>query len=64
MRERLNIPKSFRDAGITEDEYRREFELLLDHSMLGATNVNPVKMDVESMKKMLDVVYYGKEIDF
>ena len=64
MRERLNIPKSFRDAGITEDEYRREFDLLLDHSMLGATNVNPVKMDVESMKKMLDVVYYGKEIDF
>lgn len=64
MRARLNIPKSFRDAGITEDEYRREFDLLLDHSMLGATNVNPVKMDVESMKKMLDLVYYGKEIDF
>lgn len=27
--------------------------------MLGATNVNPVKMTIEEMKKMLNVVYTG-----
>ena len=64
IRNRLGIPGSFQEAGITEEEYQENFELLLEHAMLGATNVNPVKMEKEAMRKMLDVVYYGKEIDF
>lgn len=64
LRSRLKIPKSFKEAGITEEEYRENRELLLDHAMLGATNVNPVKISREIMEKMLDVVYYGRDIDF
>lgn len=64
MRSELDIPKSFKDAGISEDKYMSELDLLVEHSMLGATNVNPVKMDVDSMRKMVEAVYYGKEIDF
>ena len=64
MKEALGVPHSFSDAGISQAQYKKEFALLLDHAMLGATNVNPVKMDRESMTKMLDAVYYGKEIDF
>ena len=59
MREKLGIPTSFREAGITEEMYREKYDLLLEHAMLGATNVNPVKMTIEEMKKMLDVVYTG-----
>ncbi len=64
LRSRLGIPKSFQEAGITEAEYLENKELLLDHAMLGATNVNPVKISREVMEKMLDVVYYGQAIDF
>lgn len=59
MREKLGIPTSFREAGITEEMYREKYDLLLEHAMLGATNVNPVKMTIEEMKKMLNVVYTG-----
>lgn len=64
LRSRLGIPKSFQEAGITEEEYRKNKEILLEHAMLGATNVNPVKISREMMERMLDVVYYGREIDF
>lgn len=64
MREKLCIPNSFQDCVITEAQYRQKYDLLLDHAMLGATKVNPVKMDIPAMEKMLDAVYYGKEIDF
>ena len=59
MREKLGIPASFREAGITEEMYREKYDLLLEHAMLGATNVNPVKMTMDEMKKMLNVVYTG-----
>lgn len=59
MREKLGIPASFREAGITEEMYREKYDLLLEHAMLGATNVNPVKMTIEEMKKMLNAVYTG-----
>lgn len=59
MREKLGIPASFREAGITEEMYREKYDLLLEHAMLGAINVNPVKMTIEEMKKMLNVVYTG-----
>lgn len=60
----LGIPKSFLEAGITEEEFKENHELLLEHAMLGATKVNPVLILKEHMEKMLDAVFYGKEIDF
>ena len=61
LREKLGIPASFREAGITEKDYKNNRKLLLEHAMLGATMVNPVKMTKESMEKMLDRVYYGAD---
>lgn len=60
MREQLGIPRCFREAGITEEMFREKHDLLLQHAMLGATKVNPVKMTVEEMDKMLTQVYMGK----
>lgn len=64
MREELSIPNSFQEAGITEEQFHEKHDLLLDHSMLGATKVNPVPMTREAMDKMLDAVFYGKPVDF
>lgn len=64
LKEELGIPKSFFDAGITEEDYKSNFNLLLEHSMLGATKVNPVTVSIDDMKQMLDTVYYGRKIDF
>ena len=47
-----------------EQDFKRDFDLILDHSMLGATRVNPVPMTRESMGQMIKAVYYGTEIDF
>lgn len=63
MRADLAIPNSFREAGITEEMYHEKYDVLLDHAMLGATNVNPVKMTRGEMKKMLQTVYTG-EVSF
>lgn len=60
LQEKLNIPKSFKEAGITEEMFKEKYELLLDHAMLGATKVNPVEMSKEEMKKMIALVYEGK----
>lgn len=60
----LGIPCCFSEAGVAEDDYIRDHDLLLEHSMLGATRVNPVTISKEHMDKMLDVVFYGEDIDF
>lgn len=59
--ESLNIPKSFSEAGISTGMYMEKRDLLIEHAMLGATNVNPVKMDKDSITRMVDLVYYGEE---
>lgn len=61
LKSRLGIPNGFKDAGITEKMYQDKYELLLAHAMLGATNVNPVKMTEEEMEKMLATVFYGEK---
>lgn len=64
MRARIGIPHSFKELGISEEQFLKDFDLILDHSMLGATRVNPVKMTEESMSNMVKAVYYGTKIDF
>ena len=59
LREKLEIPNSFAEAGISEEEFRDNYELLVDHAMLGATKVNPVVMTRGEMEKMVNLVYYG-----
>lgn len=57
----LGIPDCFAKAGVTKENYEEKYQMLLDHAMLGATRVNPVRMTTEEMAKMLQLVYYGKE---
>jgi hypothetical protein len=64
LKKKLGIPLSFKELGISEEAFIKDFDLILDHSMLGATMKNPVPMTKESMAKMVKVVYYGTGIDF
>lgn len=64
LNQKMKIPVSFMEAGITKEQFEEKYDVLLDHAMLGATNVNPVKMDIQSMEKMLHAVFYGTEINF
>lgn len=60
MQKELHIPSTFKEAGISREQFEDKHALLLEHAMLGATNVNPVKMSVDEMEKMLTIVYEGK----
>lgn len=64
LRESLEIPASICDAGVDEETYQKDYQILVDHSMLGSTAVNPIPVSREDMEKFVDCVYYGREVDF
>ena len=63
MNEKLNIPKSFKDAGIDEKEFLAKLDLIADRAFEDqCTTANPRLPLVEEMKQILLDSYYGKEI--
>lgn len=62
LKEKLEIPYSFYEMGLEEDRFLGDFDEILDHSMTGATALNPVEMTRGEMEKVIKAVYYGREI--
>ena len=63
LNEVLNIPKSFKDAGIDEAEFMSKVDLLADRAFEDqCTTANPRVPLVEEMKQILIDSYYGNEI--
>lgn len=62
MKKALNIPVSIEKAGIKEEYFKRDLELLADNSMLGATRVNPVSISRDEMKAVLINMYKGIDL--
>ena len=60
LNEKLGIPQSFQEMGISEEDYLKDFNMLLDNAMKGSTVRNPIPMTKDEMKKVLDSIYYGK----
>ncbi len=60
----LGIASCIKDVGISEDDFNRDYELLVKNSMCGSTAANPIKIDIEVMKKLVETVYYGTKIDY
>ena len=61
MNEELNIPKSFKDAGIDEKEFLAKVDLLADRAFEDqCTTANPRVPLVSEIKQMLLDSYYGK----
>jgi acetaldehyde dehydrogenase/alcohol dehydrogenase len=59
----LNIPKSFKDAGVDEAEFMSKIDLLADRAFEDqCTTANPRVPLVTEMKQILIDSYYGNEI--
>jgi len=59
LNEKLNIAKSFKEAGILESDFNDDFDALVENSLLGSTLVNPVKITKQEMAELLNKIYYG-----
>ena len=63
MNEKVNIPKSFKDAGIDETEFLAKVDMLADRAFEDqCTTVNPRVPLVKEIKQILLDSYYGKEV--
>lgn len=63
LNEKLNIPKSFKDAGLDEKEFFAKVDLLADRAFEDqCTTANPRVPLVSEIKQMLLDSYYGKEV--
>ena len=59
----LNIPKSFKEAGVNEQEFMAKLDLLADRAFEDqCTTANPRLPLVEELKQILIDSYYGNEI--
>ncbi|MCI9063113.1 MAG: bifunctional acetaldehyde-CoA/alcohol dehydrogenase [Clostridia bacterium] len=59
----LNIPASFKEAGIEENEFMNKLDLLADRAFEDqCTTANPRVPLVEEMKQILIDSYYGNEV--
>lgn len=64
LNQRIGIPSSFKEMGLSRDVFDGHFQELLDNSMKGSTRVNPVAISRAEMARFLEYVYEGRDIDF
>ena len=55
----LNIPNSFKEIGIKQEDNYDNFTLLLGNALQGSTKSNPVKISEADMKELLKEIYAG-----
>ncbi|MDY5846389.1 MAG: iron-containing alcohol dehydrogenase [Bariatricus sp.] len=62
---RLNIPKTLKDFGINEEEFKEKVANIAELAVGDAcTGSNPRAIDPAAMEKLLTCTYYGTEVDF
>lgn len=57
LNEKLNVPATFGEAGMEEESFFRDFDELVENSLLGSTRSNPVKITKEEMTCLLNEMY-------
>ena len=63
--EKLNIPKTLKEFGINEDEFKEKVDRIAEFAVGDAcTGSNPRQIDPANMAKLLTCTYYGTEVDF
>ena len=63
--EKLNIPKTLKEFGINEDEFKEKVDRIAELAVSDAcTGSNPREIDPANMAKLLTCTYYGTEVDF
>ena len=65
LNEKVNIPKSLKEAGVNEEEFFAKIDMLADRAFEDqCTTVNPRVPLVSEIKQILTDAYYGNEIAF
>ncbi len=61
LKEKMEIPKNFRDAGIKEVDYIGSLDELVAKAMKDfCSKTTPVELEEENLKELLKSVYYGE----
>ncbi|MBC9786070.1 iron-containing alcohol dehydrogenase [Heliobacterium chlorum] len=55
----LHIPSSFRETGIVQEDFEKDFADLVEKAMKGSTRVNPVPVRADQMIAFLQGVFQG-----
>lgn len=62
---KLNIPKTLKEFGINEDEFKEKVSGIAERAVGDAcTGSNPREIDPATMEKLFTCTYYGTEVDF
>ena len=62
---RLNIPKTLKDFGINEDEFKEKVDKIAELAVGDAcTGSNPRSINPEQKAKLLTCCFYDTEVDF
>jgi len=62
---KLNIPKTLKDFGIEENEFKEKVAKIAELAVGDAcTGSNPRAIDPATMEKLFTCTYYGTEVDF
>ena len=62
---KLNIPKTLKEFGINEDEFKEKVAGIAERAVGDAcTGSNPRAIDAAAMEKLFHCTYYGTEVDF
>ena len=65
MNAELNIPKTLKEFGIKEDEFKEKLSSIAELAVGDAcTGSNPRSITPEQMEKLFSCTYYGTEVDF
>lgn len=60
LQKNLEMPGSYRDAGISEDQYKAELQTMLDKSASHPGTIsNPRKYTLEELRRLYEASYYG-----
>ncbi|MBP1889325.1 alcohol dehydrogenase class IV [Clostridium moniliforme] len=61
----LNIPKTFKEYGVDEEEFKANLKYMSENAVLDAcTATNPRKVNTELIEKIYNAAYYGEDVDF
>lgn len=64
LKKEIGIPETIRETGVKEEDFVKDFEVIVDHSMKGSTVVNPIAVSRADMARFVKCVYYGNKVDF
>lgn len=65
LNKKLGIMQTYRENGVSEEEYLKVADFIAENAVADpCTGSNPRETDVESMRKVLDCAYYGKDVEF